>query len=148
MRIKLRLNRALQESVKNELIERGIEISEDAGLILTEEGYNSGKISCKDKDGIVIVEMSEIYYVESMGHDVFVHTKENTYKTDLRLYRIEQELPENKFLRISNSVIIKSDVIKKIRPGLSSKFYLTLKNGDNVDVTRTYYYKFKEFYGI
>lgn len=148
MRIKLRLNSEMQECVKKELTEKGIEISEDTSLILTEEGYNSGKISCKDKDGIVIVEMSEIYYVESMGHDVFVHTKDNTYKTDLRLYRVEQQLPKDEFLRISNSVIIKRDVIKKIRPGLSSKFYLTLKNGDNVDVTRTYYYKFKEFYGI
>jgi DNA-binding LytR/AlgR family response regulator len=38
--------------------------------------------------------------------------------------------------------------IKSIRPALTQKFLLTLSDGSKVDVTRTYYYIFKEFLGL
>lgn len=66
----------------------------------------------------------------------------------MRLYVLEKALPPELFVRISNSVIINRNAIRKIRPALSQKFYLTLKNGAVVDVTRTYYVRFKEYYGI
>lgn len=125
MRIKLRLNKSTLETIEKELLEKDIEVSEDAALILTEEGY-----------------------IESIGHDVFIHTNEKKYKTKYRIYQLEGLLPPDRFIRISNSVIIKKNSIRQIKPALSSKFYLTLTNGDVVDVTRTYFYKFKEFYGI
>lgn len=125
MRIKLRLNKSTLETIEKELLEKDIEVSEEAALILTEEGY-----------------------IESIGHDVFIHTNEKKYKTKYRIYQLEGLLPPDRFIRISNSVIIKKNSIRHIKPALSSKFYLTLTNGDVVDVTRTYFYKFKEFYGI
>lgn len=148
MRIKLRLNKSTKESIEKELIEKNIEITEEADLILTEEGYIGDSIECKDDEGIAYINTEDICYIESIGHDVFLHTNEKKYKTKYRIYQLEGLLPPDRFIRISNSVIIKKNSIRYIKPALSSKFYLTLTNGDVVDVTRTYFYKFKEFYGI
>ncbi|MBR2402453.1 MAG: LytTR family transcriptional regulator [Lachnospiraceae bacterium] len=148
MRIKLRLNKTTQESIQGELTEKNIEISEESKLILTEEDYIGDNLECRDEKGIVIVNTENICYMESVGHDVYVYADNVQYKTRLRIYQLEKLLPPEQFIRISNSIIIKKNSIRHIKPALSCKFYLTLINGDVVDVTRTYYYKFKEFYGI
>ena len=77
-----------------------------------------------------------------------MHTNSMKYKTKYRISQLEKLLPADRFIRISNSIIIKKNSIRRIKPTLSCRFYLTLTNGDAVDVTRTYYYKFKEFYGL
>ena len=148
MRIMLRLNKTTQESIQGELTEKNIEISEESKLILTEEDYIGDNLECRDEKGIVIVNTENICYMESVGHDVYVYADNVQYKTRLRIYQLEKLLPPEQFIRISNSIIIKKNSIRHIKPALSCKFYLTLINGDVVDVTRTYYYKFKEFYGI
>ena len=148
MKIKLRLNQSTKESIIDELEEKSIEITDDASLILTEEDYTGDSIECRDEEGIVILDTEDICYMESVGHDVYVNTLDKRYKTKYRIYQLEKMLPSDDFIRISNAVIIKKNAISHIKPALSCKFYITLKNGDMVDVTRTYYYKFKEFYGI
>lgn len=148
MQIKLRLNKSTKESIQDKLKEKNIEISEESKLILTEEDYVGDSIECRDEEGIALIDTENICYMESIGHDVYVHTNDKKYKTRYRIYQLEKMLPQERFIRISNSVIIKKNSIRHIKPALSCKFYLTLTNGDVVDVTRTYYYKFKEFYGI
>ncbi len=148
MKLKLRLSRERKDQIVDELNDLGIVVSEESELILTEENYNAGEIYCKDDTDRVVVSLSEIVFIESMEKKVYVHTKENVYTTSNRLYEMERKLPQEQFIRISNSVIIGRHSIKRIIPALSQKYYLTLKSGDKVDVTRTYYYKFKEFYGI
>ena len=148
MRVKLRLGEGRAAKVAAELSALGVEIDDDADLVLTEEGYRAESLSCKDGTDTVIVPLGDICYIETRGRDVIVHTETDQYKTDLRIYQLEAYLPANRFVRISNAVIIARDAIRRIRPGLSSKFYLTLKCGAAVDVTRTYFHKFKDFYGI
>ena len=148
MRVKLRLGEERTAEVAAELAALGIEIDDDADLILTEEVFRADRLVCKDGTDTVIVPIEDIHYIEARGHDVFVNTADVQYKTDRRIYQLEAELPPESFIRISNAIIIARDSIKRIRPGLSAKFYLTLKCGAAVDVTRTYYRKFKEFYGI
>ena len=148
MRVKLRLSEGREAEVAAELAALGIEADDDSDLILTEEGYRIDHLVCKDGADTVVVPLADICYIEARGHDVLVNTADAQYKTTQRIYRLEQELPPESFIRISNAIIIARDSIQRIRPGLSSKFYLTLKCGAAVDVTRTYFYKFKEFYGI
>lgn len=148
MKLKLRLSKKREEKVRAELIEKQIEISEESDLILTEESYQSGTLICKADSEMVVLNLDEVCYMEALGRDVIIHTKDRQYKSSQRIYQLENSLPVEQFVRISNAVIIQRNSIKRILPGLSSKFYLTLTNGDSVTVTRTYYYKFKEFYKI
>lgn len=147
MRVKLRVTSGHEEEIVRKLEEKGIEICEDSVLVLLEE-TGEDRLLCRDGGETVVVSLRDILYFESLGHDVFLYLENARYKIGKRLYQLERELPEDRFLRISNSVILARDAIRKIRPALSCKFILALKNGSRVDVTRTYYYKFKEFFGI
>ena len=86
--------------------------------------------------------------IESYGHTVEVVTSEETYLTSDRLYQLVNALDPEKFIRVSNSVIISKRKIKQIRPSLSMKFVLTMENDRKIDVTRSYYTNFKEAFNI
>lgn len=148
MKLKLQLTKETKKKVIAELDEMGIEISEDSELILTEDTYQIGQLVCKDDTDTVLVDFDDICYIEALGREITVYTTGKAYRVSQRIYQLENQLPEEKFIRISNGIIIHRKSIKRIIPGLSSKFYLTLVNGDNVTVTRTYYYKFKEYFKI
>ena len=70
------------------------------------------------------------------------------YHATDRLYKICSLLDPEQFIRISNSVVIAKDKVQRIAPSLFMKFILTMSDGTNVDVTRSYYYIFKEHFNI
>lgn len=150
MEIKLAVSNERYEEIKNALLDRGITVSDSAELVLYEADRYTDNLIVKGQEDSAryIVPASEIIIIESFGHTVEVHTKSGTYRSCDRLYQLANLLDPDKFLRISNSVIIAKDKVKQITPSLSMKFSLTMENGKKVDVTRSYYYIFKEAFGI
>ncbi|MGN0351648.1 MAG: LytTR family DNA-binding domain-containing protein [Roseburia sp.] len=132
------------------LTERGIDIDDNSDLVLSESNRFVDNLIVKDKvsNERVVLSIEDIAYIETFGHSVEVHTIGKTYQAMDRLYKIVNLLDPDKFLRISNSVVIAKGKVKKITPTLSMKFILTMADGKNVDVTRGYYYIFKEYFGI
>ena len=149
MRIKLLLNDDKYAEISRQLLSLGIEIDDDADLVLMERNTFISHLSLKDNDGAKVnVAVEDIIFIESYSHDIAVHTVDGCYKSTERLYQLCTMLDPQKFLRISNSVIIAKEHVKKIRPALSMKFVLTMSDGTLVDVTRSYYNIFKEFFNI
>lgn len=148
MKIKLEVSEERFKEVERELLAMGFVIADDAQYILTEKNRYSEYISCKNQDISCHVPVSEIVFIESMGHDIFVHTVNESYKCSERLWQLEKSLNPTHFIRISNSVIVAREHIKGIKTALSQKFIITLSNGTKVDVTRSYYYIFKSKFGI
>ena len=150
MEIKLAVSNERYEEIKNALLDRGITVSDSAELVLYEADRYTDNLIVKGQEDFVryVVPASEIIIIESFGHTVEVHRKSGTYRSCDRLYQLANLLDPDKFLRISNSVIIAKDKVKQITPSLSMKFSLTMENGKRVDVTRSYYYIFKEAFGI
>ena len=150
LKVKLSVSQARYQEIEAALTARGIEIDENADLVLSESSRYIDNLMVKDMktNACVWLSVNEIISIESFGHSVEVHTQENSYQSKERLYKIENLLDPDKFLRISNSAIIASDKIKRISPTLSMKFVLTMSDSRNIVVTRSYYYIFKEFFGI
>ena len=150
MEIKLAVSNERYEEIKSALQARGITVSDSAELVLHETDRYTDNLIVKGQDDTAryVVPASEIIIIESFGHTVEVHTKSGTYRSCDRLYQLANLLDPDNFLRISNSVIIAKDKVKQITPSLSMKFSLTMENGKKVDVTRSYYYIFKEAFGI
>lgn len=148
MKIKLEVSEERFKEIEEKLLELGFIIDDDAQYILTERNRYREYISCKNQDISYHVPISEIIFIESMGHDIFVHTLTETYKCNERLWQLEKSLNPAHFIRISNSVIVAREHIKSIKTALSQKFILLLSNGTKVDVTRSYYYIFKSKLGI
>lgn len=150
MEIQLAVSNERYEELKNVLLQLGITVSDSADLVLHEVNRFVDNLIVKgQEDGSHhVVPVSEIIIVESFGHTVEVHTNRGSYRSSDRLYQLTNLLDPDKFLRISNSVIIAKDKVKQITPSLSMKFSLTMENGKRVDVTRSYYYIFKEAFRI
>ncbi|MEE1036457.1 MAG: LytTR family transcriptional regulator DNA-binding domain-containing protein [Oscillospiraceae bacterium] len=148
LKIKLDVPKDLHLQLYQKLTEAGFEISDDASLVLTESMESTEYVSCKKNGDTHHVPVDSIIFIESMGHDVFIHAKNQDFKSSDRLWQLEKSLSPDVFLRISNSVIINIKEVKGIKSALSQKFLVTLSDGSRVDVTRSYYYIFKNKFGI
>ena len=150
MKVKLVVSNERYDEIKRALTERGIEIDDTADLVLSESNRFPDNLIVKDtvKNERVVLPIEDIAYIETYGHTVEVHTKGETFQATDRLYKIVNQLDPDKFLRISNSVVISKSKVKQISTTLSMKFVLTMVNGKKVDVTRSYYYIFKDSFGI
>ncbi|MBR6824452.1 MAG: LytTR family transcriptional regulator [Firmicutes bacterium] len=150
MKIRLAVNREKYPLLQQELESLGIEIDDTADLQLCEAEERADQLLLKHggSGDMVLVEAGDIIYIESFGHKLELHTATATYSCSEPLYRLLLRLNSDRFLRISNSVIINCDRLQRISPTLSMKFVLTMSNGARVDVTRSYYYIFKERFGI
>lgn len=150
MKVKLVVSKEKYDYIKQALIESGIEIDDDAELVLCENNRFADTLTVKDPatNGRVLLSTDDVVSIESFGHIVEVYTQNDTYIATERLYKIIGLLDPDCFLRVSNSAIIAKNKVKQITPKLSMKFILTMTNGRTVDVTRSYYYIFKEYFGI
>ncbi|MEA4832913.1 hypothetical protein SDC9_89645 [bioreactor metagenome] len=148
MNVKLLVSSKNYKELEKYLKEKGIQVDDDAEFILSESKKAIDSLIGKNNGIIYRIETEDIIYIESFGHDVILHTKDQSFNLSERLYILENLLDPVKFIRISNSVIISKNKIVKITPTFSSKFILTLADGSNVDVTRSYYCFFKEHIGI
>ena len=148
MKIKLIASEENYEKLAQELTSMGVELSDSADLVLTEQNAVISHLIGKKGDEIYRINVSDISHIESFSHDVIAYTDKDWFKISERLKTLTTILDPNSFIRISNSVIISVDHIKSIKPAFTQKFIVTMKNGSSVDVTRSYYYIFKEFIGI
>ena len=148
MKVKLMLSDEKYDRIAAELIAKGFEIDDDAEFILTERNFYARHLIGRRGEEIFRLDTDKISHIESFGHEVIAHSGGWEYRINERLRRLEEMLDPKRFLRVSNSVIVAVTEIKSVRPALSQKFTLTMSDGSKVDVTRTYYYIFKEHFGI
>lgn len=150
MKIKLAVSKQRYAEVETTLTQCGLEIDDNADFTLSENNRYIDRFLVRDSlsDDRVFLPVDEIVLIEAFGHTMEVCTQDKSYQVSDRLYRILDMLNPDNFLRISNSVIIARNKVKSISPTLSMKFILTMQNGKKVDVTRSYYYFFKEYFGI
>lgn len=150
MKIRLKVSEGRYSELRAALESRGIEIDDAADLVLCEDNLFVDSLIVRNGETgeRVVLPVDDIVFIESYGHSVEVHSAKGVYRSPDRLYKIYAALDQDRFIRISNSVIIAKNKVKKIAPTLSMKFILTMINGARVDVTRNYYYIFKENFGI
>ncbi len=150
MKIQLAVSDESYEEVKNFLLSKGVEIDDEADFVLTQRDKYVGHITVRNTktNEKLHISVSDIILIESYGHTVEVVTGEDTYTTGDRLYQLINILDPQKFIRVSNSVIIAKKMVRQIRPSVSMKFVLTMHNGRKIDVTRSYYNSFKDAFHI
>ena len=146
MNIKMMLDP--DDPMRKSLEELGIRDDMDSDYVIRRQGTNVRFLAGKKDDQQFFIDVADIIYIESMGHDILLHTREMTYTSSERLKNLETILDPDKYLRVSNSVIVNIKQVKRIESSLMQKFILHMTNGSKVDVTRSYYYIFRDRLGI
>lgn len=131
------------DALRRELAALGICDDESSDYILMKRSMSVNYIPAKKDERLFYIAVADIVYFESLGHEIFVHTANETFVTRERLKQMEKLLDSEKFLRVSASAIVNTAQIKQIEASIFQKFILHMTNGARIDVTRSYYYMFK-----
>lgn len=147
MKIKLICDQSKYEDYQKLLTSKGFEIDDNATIVfedLNRQDHFIGKID----NNLSSIKYDDILYIESFGHNVYAVTNDGRYQIKERLYEAFEKVEKDNFIKISMSVIVNFKHIKKIKATYNRKFHLTMTNGDQVDVTRSYYRDFKKKVGF
>ncbi|HEY8405593.1 MAG TPA: LytTR family DNA-binding domain-containing protein [Acholeplasma sp.] len=101
------------------------------------------------KDGWVQIKPKHIWYIESFGEEIYLYTDTHG-KLLVRhtMYELEAMLKPYHIVRIGKSYMVNVAKIESIKVKLNAKLGLTLTNGKQLEVMRTYVKPFKSFLGI
>lgn len=149
MKIKIAGNQELKDKINSSLKNNKFEIVENnEEFILIKTNDTNSSIIGRLGDEIFLVNPEEVYYFESEGNDVLCKSLDRTCYVREKLYQIELLLYEKNYLRISRSHVINTKMISSIKATSNMRFNIKMRDGNVVTVTRSYYYKFKEHFGI
>lgn len=96
------------------------------------------QIKCAGDHAERMVNILDIYYIESVDKKTFVYLENAVYRTDFRLYQLKNKLQIYGFVQISKSCILNINVLDSIRPLFNSRMEAALKNGEKVNINRNY----------
>ena len=101
------------------------------------------------KDGRTYsIALEDIYYFESVDNTTFIYIKDDVFETDLRLYELEKQLADSRFVRISKACILNIEQLLSVRALLNGKYEAQLKNKEKIVINRHYIPNFKEKFDI
>ena len=92
----------------------------------------------KSTGRMVIVNVDEIDWIEADGDYVRLYVKGRYQLMRERISAIEQQINPAQFIRIHRSVIVRIDRIKEMKPLLNGDHLLTLHDGTQLSLSRTY----------
>lgn len=96
------------------------------------------QIKCIGDNAERMINILDIYYIESVDKKTFVYLENAVYRTDFRLYQLKSRLQTYGFVQISKSCILNINVLDSIRPLFNSRMEAALKNGEKVNINRSY----------
>lgn len=96
------------------------------------------QIKCVANHAERMINILDIYYIESVDKKTFVYLENAVYRTDFRLYQLKNKLQTYGFVQVSKSCILNINVLDSIRPLFNSRMEATLKNGEKVYINRNY----------
>ena len=124
-------------------------MTEDVSNIVKKLSENSSQIISGYKDEkIEILEQTDLIRIYANSGKVYAVTNKGEYILRLRLYEIENRLPSNQFIRISNSEIINLKKVKSFDLSITGTICVQLTNGTVTYVSRRYVSKLKKILGI
>ena len=95
-------------------------------LLLGFEKPNAGKIYYDNKD------------IESVDKRTFIYTKGMVFRSEKRLYQLENELKEYDFVKMSRTCLVNINELVHIKALANSRLEAELSNGEKIIVSRTY----------
>ncbi|MCR5721925.1 MAG: LytTR family transcriptional regulator DNA-binding domain-containing protein [Lachnospiraceae bacterium] len=127
-----------EKYMDTEVVIRSNKLDGDVERLIAMMRMVNMQIGVRHNDETYLLDTDKILYIDTVDRKTFVYTEEETYESDFKLYEIEQELLEHDFLRISKASIVNIKMIKSLKSEINRKIRVTLKNGEQIVVSRMY----------
>ncbi|HET9439457.1 MAG TPA: LytTR family DNA-binding domain-containing protein [Longimicrobiales bacterium] len=95
------------------------------------------RIPVEGKGQVRVVPVTDIDYISAEGPYVEIHAGTASYHVRERMQALEQKLDPQQFLRIHRSTIVRLDLIDKLLRAGGGDYSVKLKNGVELNVSRT-----------
>jgi len=128
------------EKVKAKLEDNEVEEGNKAVKKLSE----NSQIFIKDGEKCWLVKIGSISHFEIVGNYTRVFFEDQKPMLYKSLNQVEGKLPEQTFFRVNRQQIINTNFIQNVMPWFNGKLKLTMKNGEEVEVSRRQSYLFKD----
>lgn len=92
----------------------------------------------------VVLELSQILYIESVDGKTFAYTEKEVLRMDHSLNRLETILSDINFFRCSKSMIINIDKVERLKSLPSNRIDAVMRNGEHILISRTYASDFRK----
>jgi len=114
--------------VKNKTVERIVSLLKSV----------DAQIECYRDDVVKPVNVSDIFYIESVDGKTVVCCEKEKYTVKSRLYQIYEKLRDNGFIQISKYCVININKLERFRPLDNYRLEAVLTNGVYLCITRKY----------
>ena len=114
--------------VKNKTVERIVSLIKSVDT----------QIECYSDDIVKLINVSDIYYIESVDGKTIVCCEKENYLVKSRLYQIYEKIKDNGFIQISKYCVLNINKLDKFRPLDNNRLEAVLTNGVYLCVTRKY----------
>jgi DNA-binding LytR/AlgR family response regulator len=114
--------------VKNRIIERIVSFIKSV----------DAQIECYSDDIVKLVNVSDIFYIESVDGKTTVCCEKERYFVKSRLYQIYEKLRNSGFIQISKYCVLNINKLDKFRPLDNNRLEAVLSNGVYLCITRKY----------
>ncbi|WP_301108040.1 LytTR family DNA-binding domain-containing protein [Sporosarcina sp.] len=88
----------------------------------------------------------QLLYMESVNDTVFLYTDDEVFESDKKLYELEEQLKDMRFMRISKNFIVNIAKIESVKALINGRFEAHLTNGEKVIVNRHYVKSFRKYF--
>jgi len=92
----------------------------------------------KQNGKVIFLRTETIDWIEADGNYTRLHAGPDSHYLRETLAGLEAQLPADKFMRISRSVIVNLDRVKELQPLFYGDYAVILQNGSKLNLSRTY----------
>lgn len=110
----------------------------------TKKLSENSQIFIKDGEACWLVKIGDISLFEIVGNYTRVYFEDKKPLLYKSLNQVEEKLPGTSFFRANRQQIVNTNFIENVVPWFNGKLKLTLKNGEEVEVSRRQSYIFKD----
>jgi len=140
----------LLKPVSNKRFDMALEKVRDKMKSKEEASSNSKKLTessqifIKDGESCWLVKIGDISLFEIVGNYTRVFFEDKKTMLYKSLNQVEEKLPKDSFFRANRQQIVNTNYIENVVPWFNGKLKLTMKNGEEVEVSRRQSYIFKD----
>ena len=106
------------------------------------------RVVIKSGSNVEVLPVDDIQYLEAAGDYVEIHTAKGKYLKQKTMNYFEQQFDPDQFIRVHRSYIVSVNQINKLEPYSKDSYILYLKNGKEVNVSKSGYKSLKERLGF
>jgi two-component system LytT family response regulator len=96
------------------------------------------RIPVKTNGKVIFINVPEIDWVGSADNYIELHVANHCHLIRETLTRMEQQLPPDKFVRISRTAIVNVDRVQELQPLFHGEYSVTLKTGAKLTLSRSH----------